>query len=462
MQNRKKTGIILLFIVLLFTITTKSQNSKMTIIEGKIIGKKFGKEISLYSIVNGEAVINSTVNIGQDSTFGFCFSPAYSGLYRIGNGVYQARLYISPGKNTRITIRDYEFQVLNKDDKENLKLAEWSRIIRKLKEANIHTGNITYKDIFPILPDLEAQKDLFIEKLNTGNRSFYHLAKGVIQVDFEKELYHFLFMPRNEFPTFEQQPPIYKKYSSGPHFITTDVLNYDYGQLAVRMYLQYMFSIKANEGIKYSPELMEKLCIENIKNDTIKGWYLLNTILLTSKVNDQTFRERYERFKQFILSDDQKAILNKFMNTLPKIADNEFAIDFNGKTVDNKKVSLSDFKGKVVVVDVWATWCGPCKGEIPSLMKLEEDMKGKDVVFISYSIDEMKDHDKWLKFVADEKLGGIQLMGDAAWKSSICMDYKINAIPRFMVFTKKGEISTVDAPRPSQPALKELIEKLLK
>jgi hypothetical protein len=89
-------------------------------------------------------------------------------------------------------------------------------------------------------------------------------------------------------------------------------------------------------------------------------------------------------------------------------------------------------------------------------------MTGKDVVFMSYSIDEMKDHDKWVKFVADQKLGGVQLIGDNAWKSSICVDYKITGIPRFMVFNKLGQIVSIDAPRPSTPALKEMIEKLLK
>ena len=137
------------------------------------------------------------------------------------------------------------------------------------------------------------------------------------------------------------------------------------------------------------------------------------------------------------------------------------AMNFEGKTVDGKSVSLTDFKGKVVLVDVWATWCGPCKQEIPALQKLEEEMAGKDVVFISYSIVEMKDHDKWVKMVSDIKLGGVQIMGPAAWKSPICTNYKIVGIPRFMVFNKNGQIVTIDSPRPSNPDLKKLLEKQL-
>ena len=60
----------------------------------------------------------------------------------------------------------------------------------------------------------------------------------------------------------------------------------------------------------------------------------------------------------------------------------KLASDFTYPDRDGKLVSLSDFRGKVVVVDVWATWCGPCRAEIPHLLKLEKEMRGKDVVFI--------------------------------------------------------------------------------
>ncbi len=83
------------------------------------------------------------------------------------------------------------------------------------------------------------------------------------------------------------------------------------------------------------------------------------------------------------------------------------------------------------------------------------------MVFISYSVDKPTDLPKWKKLVADEKLGGVQLIGDAAFQSPICTNYKITAIPRFMVFDKSGNIVSVDAPRPSTPELKSLLEKYL-
>ena len=448
MNIQKKISLLALLAVIFFAFTAKSQNSKMAIIQGVITSKTIPAEIALYNVVNGDVVQTAKVNVAKDGTFGFCFTPEYTGFYKIGEKNSPARIYISPGKQTSVVIKDMDLTVTTLTDKENLKVAEWNSIIVKLRSANLLGASPTFKDIFPILPDLEAQKDAFIAKTNTGNKSFDRLIKGLAQAEFEYELYHFLFMPRTAHPKFEEHPPMYKKYSSGPHFATTEVLNYDFGQAFIASYLQYLYMIKANEGIKYSPELSEKMCIENIKNDTLKGWYFLSS-LVRAKAFDQVYREKADKYKQYILSDDQKKKLHDFELTIRKFGDNEPAIDFDGKTVEGKKVSLSDFKGKVVVVDVWATWCGPCKGEIPSLQKLEEEMKGQDVVFISYSIDDMKDHDKWIKFVADEKLGGVQIMGDLAWKSGICLNYKINAIPRFMVFNKQNQIVSIDAPRPS-------------
>ncbi|MBQ6308242.1 MAG: TlpA family protein disulfide reductase, partial [Prevotella sp.] len=125
--------------------------------------------------------------------------------------------------------------------------------------------------------------------------------------------------------------------------------------------------------------------------------------------------------------------------------------------VTGKNHSLADYKGKVVVVDVWATWCMPCKAEIPHLEKLEKEMKGKDVVFISLSID--TDQAKWAQFIKEKALGGVQLI--TYNKGTIVDDYAVDAVPRFMVFSKQGKTVSTNAPRPSEPALKEMIEKAI-
>ena len=124
--------------------------------------------------------------------------------------------------------------------------------------------------------------------------------------------------------------------------------------------------------------------------------------------------------------------------------------------------SLEDLKGKYVYVDVWATWCGPCRQEIPFLQKTEVAYHGKNIEFVSISIDEQKNHDKWSKFVTEKNLGGIQLLADKDWKSDFVKGYKIDGIPRFILISPEGKIVNADAPRPSSPELVTLLDSLVK
>ena len=128
------------------------------------------------------------------------------------------------------------------------------------------------------------------------------------------------------------------------------------------------------------------------------------------------------------------------------------AYEFTFEDIDGNKVSMSDFKGKYVYVDVWATWCSPCRKEIPYLKKMEEDFKGKNIAFVSISVDQTKD--PWKAMVVNDTLKGYQLWAGQAREFSEF--YKITGIPRFMLFDKDGKILESSATRPSGGVDKQL------
>jgi len=136
--------------------------------------------------------------------------------------------------------------------------------------------------------------------------------------------------------------------------------------------------------------------------------------------------------------------------------------DFNFENFKGGTTKLSQFKGKYVYVDVWATWCGPCKMEIPFLQEVEEANRDKNIVFISISVDKAKDQDKWKEMVAKDDLGGVQLMADKDWQSDFIKAYGIHSIPRFILIDTKGNVVDADAKRPSNPELQRQLNKLLK
>jgi thiol-disulfide isomerase/thioredoxin len=125
------------------------------------------------------------------------------------------------------------------------------------------------------------------------------------------------------------------------------------------------------------------------------------------------------------------------------------------------KTKLEDLRGKYVYIDVWATWCGPCRGEIPFLKKIEEKYHDKNISFVSISIDVQKDMEKWKTLIKDKELGGIQLFADNDWNSKFAKDYGITSIPRFILIDPNGKIINADASRPSAPELEIQLDALL-
>tara|TARA_Y200000002_G_C22685623_1_gene665865 strand:+ start:1271 stop:2488 length:1218 start_codon:yes stop_codon:yes gene_type:complete len=135
--------------------------------------------------------------------------------------------------------------------------------------------------------------------------------------------------------------------------------------------------------------------------------------------------------------------------------DGDLSIDFSYPNQSEELISLSSFRGSIVYVDVWATWCGPCIAEIPSLERLQKDYQDKNIVFLSVSVD--TDKNAWEKMLIDDELGGVQLWADG-W-SELTKSYAIFGIPRFMLIDKTGHLISVDAPRPSSNEIRTLIEE---
>ena len=120
-------------------------------------------------------------------------------------------------------------------------------------------------------------------------------------------------------------------------------------------------------------------------------------------------------------------------------------IDFKLKDIKGRLVSLSDFKGKFVVIDFWASWCIPCREEMPATQKLASDLGDNDkLVFLYISFDE--DEQAWRNAVKKNDDDGVQLIaGDK--NEDLKTMFNMDEIPHFAWVNSKGVIVKKDAPR---------------
>ncbi|UTM21807.1 TlpA family protein disulfide reductase [Dyadobacter chenhuakuii] len=318
------------------------------------------------------------------------------------------------------------------------------------------------------------------ETLNADFFSKYPIAKNIRYLLEQRNMLSIInakmnFAAINQFadPPREIAPSIKNSYKNVP--LSDQILDaglYDYG-LALAFYSQASIYDFIQKG--KTPEQVREMSGQTamVADDLIvsNGYPAhvsmllrirnLMDVLSTGK-NDVTDSLIVRLKKEQTYNPYEPQVLKKYA-MWDKLAPGKPAPSITGVTPNGQTLSLADLKGKVVYVDVWATWCGPCIAEFPAskaLQKLLAD--NENVVFLYVSIDNKQQG--WKRYLeANKDIKGLHInISDDAEIHRFLESYQSASIPKYILVDKEGKLADVNAPRPSSPQAYEAITRVFK
>ena len=412
-----KTNILTAITLATILFACTRPNPNLVTISGKITNP-----IGEYVGFNGKDTSYST-STKEEGTFEITFSLDSSEYLSFNHGVEQSAMYVKPGDHINLTVDTKRF-----DETINYQGSPASSFLAKkylMREQTDFYGEAYYlgspneykvymdKSNLPLLDELQKVKDSSFIKNEMSKM--------------EKDIAYFV--GRKE--QFEEWAKNYEK--------------------DVRVYLMQRNELSNKYDFRTAVDSLNSVEFDNMLNEYANT---LNALLSKVSNKEYTIEEKENQEKNRRWWREQKGNTDN----MPK--EGEAAVDFTYPDTDGNEYSLSSFKGYLVYVDVWSTSCGPCIEEFPALQKLEKEYHGKNMIFLSISID--RDKDDWLKMVNEKELGDVQLWAGDLWGdgeySGIVKHYAIYSIPRFMLFSADGTVISIDAPRPSSTGLRSLLD----
>lgn len=444
----KKLILSLTFFCIYLSISAQDQASITAIWKEKPVSGN--TEIGIYTVENGKIQKDdSAVRIeNSDGSYTFKLADTRPNIRFIGSPSQYFPVYISDNQNITIELANESLNIAGTVSPENRALIEWVSISRPVYNNMITriAGKDESQEFFERFAKMVNQAGTLIQNLNTGNAEFD--AKFKRAIGYATDLYALSYRMNNSAITQKDLPEYYKTILTPGKFDDALVLDMPFGERYLALFKTYTYMDNGGSDMDVfmkligSPALRNKLLYDDLK-------YLLSAYEMRRAIDNYA-------------GDLDEANIEALKEKLSEIValNNTDTQDFTFPDIDGNQISLSDFRGKVVLIDVWATWCGPCMYQLPYLLQLEEKFHNNpDLIVMGISVDKQKDYDKWAEMVRNGQVKGIQLFANNDREFS--NNYKIKGIPRFMIVGRDGKIVEYNSPRPSSPLLEELLKELL-
>ena len=462
-KNILKTTIFIALTSVLFFVSCKNKENSETIFFSAEIENPNGDSLFIETLYGADTLKTFHLDNGKLSKD---IVKLPMGFYRINDCTETTICFLKPNFDLHLDLNTKEFdetiKYSGKGSIENNYLAKKYLLEESFQDINYYGyyASLGEKD-FLLFSD--SIYNLYLELFNKHKNNFdedftrleaENLKMGYLTKIANYESMHGFITGNRDFQVSDNFPNPFKKIDLEDEQLLI-VPGYIY---FINLYLQELSSNKCKEGssLSYYNTFIDFLdsVIQNKKiKEEVANYFGLYTF---SEVKDKDYC--YAKLKEMISNPEYLIPIEEIYSKLQKIKSGAISPTFELYDIDSNLVKLDDFKGKLVYIDIWATWCKPCIKEIPSLDKLQTELKDKNIVFIS--ICQNDDKKRWRKTVIANELQGIQLFVDDI-DNKFLSDYIVSGIPRFILIDKNGFIIDSEAKRPSTPALKEQLEVIL-
>jgi peroxiredoxin len=198
--------------------------------------------------------------------------------------------------------------------------------------------------------------------------------------------------------------------------------------------LSKMFEEPYNKLVSsFAPEISNL-----IKNNTDKYTCLIAIQELNPEEYKETFIALNEGLSKKYPNNQQVMMFSKMVDNMLKLQVGQIAPEIALADTSGKIITLSSLKGKYVLIDFWASWCGPCRKEMPNVKRLYEKYKNKNFEILGVSLD--RDRSAWIKAIKDDGLPWLHISDLKFWECEAARDYNVQAIPYTVLVDKDGKI----------------------
>ena len=318
----------------------------------------------------------------------------------------------------------------------------------------------------PVMGDFGLKEDEFLEKIDQyiADNNKVLESKGFDKVFQEKEKTRLLYDVCGILWQYAQNRDCSEEYIAKMKSLMVEedwLLQLDsytnFMEGAVAYFAGKALENQENASVKEKTLNVLNYVLSNIKSQAVKEYLVASfSISYIDSEGVDDAEEVKAIFNKEVTNSVMQAAFNSLYAQGSSVAKGSKAHGFKYLDINGKEVSLDDFKGRYVYIDIWATWCAPCREEYPHLQMLEKAFQGTNISFVSISTDQ--DEAKWKQTVKDEKMGGIQLHtgGDEDFLNA----FRVKGIPRFILINPEGRIENANMTRPSDPMTIEYLGML--